>query len=332
NLDFLDSGGSSLVSYLTSLGTGQPYTTIAIDGKTAPALTAEIRITITHRKNTGSGSHDTYWDSAVVCICDPAPTFASVGALQKALNPGFEFINEGLGDRVSVALNPTATNVAWTKVSWIVAPPLIGSSVSISLDNGGSFTGVVNGDPIPGVSVGDDISSIDLKTRVILSSATQEDTASMDSLIVLIADISEVELHYILITLPSLTIDDSSPNNLDGIMSYPLAPVSITTSQDALVSTGVIVSKQSQTMSPDVVSEVDPGGWQGGNFDPSNLPFNQLCKRLFNVLTDSFNHVDGDGIPEKPVPLIIGEPFGPIIFKPLNALALDGSESTQFTR
>ena len=105
----------------------------------------------------------------------------------------------------------------------------------------------------------------------------------MDYLVVLIADVTEVELQYLLITLPSLIIADSSPNGLDGTMSYPLAPIAITTSQDALVSTGVIVSKQSQTMSPDVVSEVDPGGWQGGNFDPSNLPFNELWVNLSDL-------------------------------------------------
>ncbi len=92
-----------------------------------------------------------------------------------------------------------------------------------------------------------------------------------------------VLLLYKLASLPGLTVTDRSGNGHDGTMSYPSLPTStISLLTMPLAPTPPAVSGQEEVRPPDVVSEVDPGEWQG-DFDGSDIPLNDLWISLSSI-------------------------------------------------
>jgi len=286
-VEFLDSGFSSLADNRSSATCGlSVWASVSLQNQTAPASTVYVRLHVWMNATTiGSRGIDSYWDAVVGCQCTSTPAWPAASG-NSIVNPSFELTHAATGTRVSPAFNVTSvTDVSETSIRWD-ATAGAGEAVVVefSTDAGVSYTPVSTEGPIPGVSTGDDLSGAsDYHSRVTLTGSGQG-TPEIDNLVVTVFGTGDVDLLYELNTMPSISLLDRSSNTNNGAFSFPTATsTSITVSQDPLRSTQVVESKQSQESAPDVADEVDPGNWQGGSFDPSNIPFNSLWATLSDL-------------------------------------------------
>ncbi len=261
------------------------WTSSSLQNQIAPANTAYVSLNLWTWDGSGSGNFEGWWDAVIGCQCTATPAWPATSE-NSIVNPSFEQTHDTTGTRVSPAFNVTSvTDVSETSIRWDATA---GASetvvVEFSTDAGVSYTPVSTEGPIPGVSAGDDLSGAsDYHSRVTLT-GSGEGTPEIDNLVVTVFGTGDVDLLYELNTMPSISLLDRSSNTNNGAFSFPTATsTSITVSQDPLRSTQVVESKQSQESAPDVADEVDPGNWQGGSFDPSNIPFNSLWATLSDL-------------------------------------------------
>jgi hypothetical protein len=230
-MTWLDSGGSTISEVFDNdpAAASPLYSTMTVDGQTAPATTATLRIRLVQELCGVSGcdgnAFPNLWDAAMACICATAPTFPD--ALNQLTNESFEQIYDSTGTWVSPTINLTQTDVATSLISWdSIEPTGTTLLIEVSLDNQMTWQTATSNQPIPGINPGDDLSGQTLHVR--LSFAPDSDGGKSPSVgllsIIILDDVPESSalLFYQLRETPGIIIDDLSPNVNNGTMSYPV--------------------------------------------------------------------------------------------------------------
>lgn len=288
-LEFMD--GAVVVAshndFESSLTANLVWTEIQIDNKTAPASTDGVRLLLRTRViNNGNPGTSGWWDGAMLVEAAVAPDFPNVNNV--LANPGFEAVFQASGNWISPTITSTADNILNTEVEWTLALPAgtVATGES-SIDDQVSWQVLTNGGSIPGINTNDNLIGTNIYFRLTLEPTSVGDaTPSFSDLMLTIRDFSSGDrvLFYQLDTMPTRVLSDGSVSNIDGALNFPnLSTTSITLSQDPLKSLRVIENKQSQALSPDVADLVDPGNFQGGNFNPTGLPLNGVWVALSNL-------------------------------------------------
>jgi hypothetical protein len=250
---WLDSGGSTISEvFANNSAVGSPlYSTMTLNGQTAPANTAFLQIRLMEESCGVSGcdgnAFPNLWDAAMACICATAPTFPD--ALNQLTNESFEQIYDSTGTWVSPTINLTQTDVATSLISWdSIEPTGTTLLIEVSLDNQMTWQTATNNDPIPGITPGDDLSGQTLHVRLSFtpdSDGGKSASVGLLSLIIL-DDVPETSalLFYQLRETPGIIIDDLSPNVNNGVMSYPVQLSGIVSNISPLRSNRTLLSQQ----------------------------------------------------------------------------------------
>lgn len=284
-LQWRNSGGGLLSEQSVSFANNTTYTWRTINNQTAPANTATLRVVLRIRSGTSTARGN--YDGVMACICASVPNFPNV--LNQVTNPSFEEVYTTSGTRtwVSAAFTPTITNLLSSSVTWAqTSPENAAITIETSIDNQATWQPVTaNGQALPGVTIGQDLSSTNINVRVSFTSTDGVHTVEVGRTAVTLLSLDLVALQYQLVVVPGLTLSNTgSAACCSGTINYPLdTNTSLTVSQDPLKSLQVIENKQAQALSPDVVDIVDPGSWIGGTFDASSLPFNSLWIALSDL-------------------------------------------------
>lgn len=260
----------------------------AVNASTAPANTAWVRFHLMSNTTTSSTTKgkDVYWDNARACEdCSAAPVLQSASN-NLIGNGSFESVQSTSGTSTSTAFDPTSiTNVASTGVLWsdtIAAGE--SATYEVSTDDGSNWTEVTtSGDPIPGVSAGDDLSGAsNYRTRITLTGPGTT-TPEVDFIIIFVLGVGGNGLYYQLNTLPSLTIEDQTNSN-DGTYSYPLHSNSfISESAGPLLSTSLTDTITSDVVTPGIVDEINPGDITDYQILNNDIPLNALWQALSDI-------------------------------------------------
>ena len=235
-IDWLDSslaiiGTSPAVSFNPT--DSRAWTALTLDGETAPATTAWIRVAFNVICSGACFKEDWSYDQIMLCECATAPDYPD--ALNVLPDGGFEGVYANTNVWTSQTLNPTGVDLDSTTITWTSYEPNKSTLlIETSIDNEATYQAATNGGAISGLSVGDDVSSTNLNVRATFSyagSTTNEDTVNgqftpiLTELIVLVAADGTSNLEYRLSQLPGLTIEDVSAFTHTGLMSYPDQPL-----------------------------------------------------------------------------------------------------------
>jgi len=263
---------------LPSLSTGR-WEELRLDAETAPANTAFAQIRFIHECTpVGGCAGNTFkylLDGAMACVCAVAPTFGDSSNLLS--NPSFENVFSGSGTWISATINPGAQDVVAATVAWTAnVPPDTTLLVESSIDGQATFQTVsINGGAIPGISIGDDLSSTDINIRLTLSTTDARVASAVALLVVEVVDQSDETLKYELLGTPGVTIEDSSDNSNTGTMSYPVQATGLFSSATPLKTTRTVLARSAAVGSPDFASAApgDPAdvnlfGEDSGSFIP----------------------------------------------------------------
>lgn len=251
-LQWVQSDGTTIISSVTSdTSTAGRHTKTATG--VAPALTAFARINLEGRcvVVTCGTPRDVFFDRAIICQCATVPAFTD--ASNQLTNPSFEKVWTSGGTWTSPNLAPTNTNVASTSVTW-TAQEVSGTTLlaQTSIDNQATWQTVTNGGSIPGISAGQDISSIPVHLRFTTGS-TGADLNLVTPFVgiaqVTFSDTTDLEMKYELNTLPSNTIADRTGHGHTGTMTFPVQLANISTFVGPLMTTHVVIS-QEQALGP----------------------------------------------------------------------------------
>jgi len=288
-MTWLDSGGGTISEVFDNdPAAGSPlYSTMTLNGQTAPALTDSLRVRLVQELCGISGcdgnAFPNLWDAVMVCECVAAPTFPD--ALNQTLNESFEQIYDSSGTWVSPTINLTQTDVATSAISWgAIEPTGTTLLVEVSLDNQMTWQTATNDAAIPGINPGDDVSGMTLHVRLSMSpDAIGSKSPSVGLLsIIILDDVPEASaiLFYQLRETPSFTIEDLSPNMNDGIMSYPVQLTGIFSNISPLQSNRIALSQQAAIGAGDFAAPVTGSetninlfGDDTGDFIPFAEPF-----------------------------------------------------------
>lgn len=289
NVQWQESDGTPIGSLLQDQRSGcGALTQLALDAEVAPALATQVVLEIQHYcTGTCSGLDYSYWDGvqAIEALAVEAFPTTTTNLVQ---NPSFEMLYETgtTWESNSISLG-TVTDVASTIISWTKTIPDDSSLlVETSINAGGQWDEATSGNPIPLISVNDDLSGLSLLVRITFNPSTdQESTPELLTLALSVLDASDTSLDYRLLDLPSLTLTDQGPNGNDGAFSFPLASTSIlSATTGALITTNLAGSVQDEILgAPEVVDEITPTDVTGSNFDGSTLPLNGVWVALSNI-------------------------------------------------
>ncbi|KKK74673.1 hypothetical protein LCGC14_2881430, partial [marine sediment metagenome] len=219
-------------------------------GNTAPSGTASVNILFSMRCASailcGQSNNGLYVDDVVACICNPVPSFPDPTNL--VVNPGFEEVNYNTGTWTSGNIVPLSTNVLTSAVFWTSRDTDGFTSsdeeltVSISTTASQPFVVVAaSGDPIPGISPGDDVTDLAIRLRFTLQATGSSPTNAQcffetscsitpivsEALVFLATEggPTNSDLFYQLNTTPSFSIEDRSVNSNVGDLNLPLRPI-----------------------------------------------------------------------------------------------------------
>ena len=278
---WLDSGSaliSEVVWSLPALSNGR-WEELRLDAVTAPANTAFAQVRFIHECSpVGGCAGNTFkylLDGAMACVCAVAPVFGD--SINLLTNPSFEDVFSGSGTWISATINPTAQDAVAATVAWTAnVPPDTTLLVESSIDGQATFQTVsINGGAIPGISIGDDLSSTDINIRLTLSTTDARVASAVALLVVEVVDQSDETLKYELISTPGVTIADSSDNSNIGVMSYPVQATGVFSSGTPLKTTRTVLARSAAVGSPDLASAApgDPAdvnlfGEDPGSFIP----------------------------------------------------------------
>jgi hypothetical protein len=268
-MTWIDSGGSTIseVSATVPSVATPLYSSATINGQTAPATTAFLRIRLVEELCGVSGcdgnAFPNLWDAAMACICAAAPTFPD--ALNQLTNESFEQIYDSTGTWVSPTINLTQTDVATSLISWdSIEPTGTTLLIEVSLDNQMTWQTAASNDPIPGINPGDDLSGQTLHVR--LSFTPDSDGGKSPSVglmsIIILDDVPEASalMFYQLRETPGIIIDDLSPNTNNGVMSYPVQLSGILSNISPLRSNRTPLSQQDALGIGDFAASVTGSG------------------------------------------------------------------------
>jgi len=284
-LRWRNSGGATIstVESTVPLDGGPDYTFHQFNAQTAPAGTASVMVEAGQRCTAACISGRDVWiDEIIACVCNPVPQ--SPDASNLLTNPGFEEVYERQGTWTSNTITFTTTNVGSTLITWddLIQAGTLTVTGSASF-NGGVFTEISKGAAIPGVTSGMNLASSNLQVRFTLT-GTGVDAGVYSSFVgeaqVIVRGAgTNPDLHYELNTMPGITIDDRSPNNNDGTMSYPVPLGGIAVTLGNLTPTRVDLSAAEAIGVPEIVSAVTASAVLVplSSLDPgTGLPFGDL--------------------------------------------------------
>lgn len=243
---FRDSANTVLSTTTVSVSSTNVNFLAAANGITAPALTDNILFTLESTLSAGAASHD----GVMAAIAPTAPVFPDTA--NRLLNPSFEDVFATPATWVSSTINLTQTDVAQSLAVWDSFSPYDAELVlESSIDGQASWQTLTNGESIPGIAVGDDVSGGTLNIRASFTPSTGNTEGEVFSpfmsflAIVVADDLTEdsADIFYELRTTPGVTIEDLSPNTNDGIMSYPVQLAGIFSDQTPLVTTRTPLSQ-----------------------------------------------------------------------------------------
>lgn len=294
-MTWLNSGGSTISEVSATVpSVGSPlYTSVTINGQTAPANTVTLRIRLVEEScgvfGCDGNALPNLWDAAMACICATAPTFPD--ALNQLTNPSFEQIYSSTGTWVTPTINLTQTDVATSLISWdSIEPTGTTLLVEVSLDNQMTWQTATNNDPIPGITVGDDVSGQTLHVRLSFTpDSTGGKSPSVGLLSIIISDdVPETSalLFYELRETPSFEIEDLSPNANDGTMSYPVQLSGIFSNVGPLQSNRVALSQSAALGVGDFAAPVTGSASNTnlfGNDTGAFLPAGDLANEVFQT-------------------------------------------------
>lgn len=288
SVEFLDVSFVSL-QFVHNKGAGTKcgvtvWNEVKLENQTAPANTAWVRFHVV-AESTGisSRAREVQYDEVRANL--GTTVVATIDDPDHILDNGsFEIIYPDFGDGISIPLDPTSiTSVTQTSVDWSVGLPA-GTSITVnaSIDNGGTWVEVENsGDPIPGISIGEDLSLFpDFKVQAILNSDSENKfTPSLEDItMVIMGTGADLDGWWQPNELIGDTLTDRSPNTNDADTSFPLP----TDSHDFQFVTGPFVSTGFSDIADvtgtgiDVVPEISEVDIIAADTDFSYLPFHDL--------------------------------------------------------
>lgn len=258
----------------------------SLDAQTAPATTDNVRFKIgsgTSASSTTKGKI-TYWDNARACEdCSAAPVLQSDSS-NLIGNGSFEEVYSTSGTSVSTAMDVTSiTSYISSSVSWSeTVSSGQTATIEFSTDNGSNWEEIeTNGNPIPGITSGDDLSGAsNYLTRITLTTSTGDSSPSIQDISVIIFGTgAALDGWWSPTEFIGLTLTDRSANTNTATTSFPV-PTEFTTSVDALVPTGNIAVVSGENESPEVIGDISPGD---EIIDPSgvSLPVGFPLRDLF---------------------------------------------------
>jgi hypothetical protein len=286
----------ALISSSSQTKTTGTWSIIGVNGQTAPAATAWMELRL-QTGSTASFSNTSFFDGAIACICATAGDFPDLNNLVE--NPSFERYFRASGTWTSPAINfPSATDVATTRVLWVASFPGNTCGLGNPLDtsclsptytvegsiNDGDTWNVIetSGDPMPGITPGQDISALNLRVRVSLeASGGQEATYAFSLLQVQVVGTNELD--YFLATLPSETLSDQSGNSHHGEMSFPVPIEGVVATMGPLTPRRGAVSAEQALGVPEVAGAVPPLDLFAGCATGVGLPLYDLLVQLSSL-------------------------------------------------
>ena len=258
-----------------------------IENLAAPANTAWVRFhMIVESWSTGSKGKEIHFDEVRANEgATVVPNFEHVDNLLP--NGSFEQLYPSVGTGESIQLDPTSiTSVTTTSIDWSEDIPAdTGLTIEASIDNGTIWVEIENtGDPIPGISSGDDLSGgSNFKVRGVFTSANGQATAVLEDITMVISGTgATLDGWWQPNELIGDTLTDRSANTNNAVTSFPLP----TDSHDFQFVTGAFVSTGFSDISDvtgsgiDVVPEINEVDIISADTDFSYLPFHDLVLLL----------------------------------------------------
>ena len=280
-IEFLDASFVQLSVDDNTSGTcnGGSWNEWAVNSSTAPASTAWVRFHLMSNTTTSSTTKgkDVYWDNARACEDCAAAPVSQAAAGQVIGNGSFEAVNASSGTSTSTAMDVTSiTSYISSSINWSETTPGDTSiTVEFSTDDGSNWTTVSNGDSIPGLTSGDDLSGAsNYRTRITLDIGTGTVSPTVEDIAVSVIGTGAAldgwwEPNEIITT----SLSDRSSNSNTAAASFPLP----TDDSDfaflvsSFESTGVSTAVNASTSNPEIV---DPQGFidETTDSDLSDIP------------------------------------------------------------
>lgn len=259
-LRWLDSAGGEISNVQSNvpLDASPEYEFFSFNAQTAPAGTANVQVEVGQSCSAGCTNNPIRADEVIACVCNPVPT--SPDAANRLSNPGFEEVYQQSGTWTSNTITFTTTDVGSATVDWdenTSSTRTVAASTSL---NSGTFQSVTNGGAIPGINVGDNLSSSNLRLRLTLA-GTGADAGTFspfvgEATVTIRGAGTNPDLWYELNTTPGVTIEDRSVNSNDGTMSYPQPLENVLVTLGPLTPTRTIISTETAIGIPEIASAV----------------------------------------------------------------------------